>query len=97
MTTWISWIDDPIARATGITFDRTPADDIVAPAGRFRVCAYHIDFDERPTCYADVDTLEEAQALATQVNETLTGFNVDYALVYDDQGRRHGRRPWDPA
>ena len=94
---WHAWNDDPVARETGITFDRTPAGPIVAPAGRFRVCAYHVDFDERPVCFQDADSLEAAEALARDVSEATTGFNVDFALVYDDQGTQHGRPPWDHA
>lgn len=95
MPKWMAWTDDPVARKTGISFDRTPAGAIVAPAGRFRVCAYHIDFDERPTCYVDVDTLEEAMALCADVGESQTGFNVDFAIAYDDTGTQHGKAPWD--
>ena len=56
-----------------------------------------LDFDERPVCFQDVDTLEVAESLARDVSESTTGFNVDFSLVYDDQGTQHGRPPWESA
>ena len=58
---WIGWVQDPLIATHGVTFDRTPAGLIVAPAGKVRVCAWHMDFDERPTCYLDVETADEAR------------------------------------
>lgn len=84
---WRGWIDDPRIARAGVTFDRSPADDIQAPRHLFRVCAYHIDFDERPTCYRDVATLEIAKAICTDLNAHCPRWNVDYAVAYDDHGR----------
>jgi hypothetical protein len=82
---WLGWAKDPIAEKHGVSFDRTPAGVIRAPAGQFRVCAYHIDFDERPTCYTDVATIEEAAELCARLGEHCT-WNVDFASAFDDQG-----------
>jgi len=65
-----------------------------APASRFRVCAFHIDFDERPTCYVDVATLERAEAITMNLSDLRAGRNVDYATIYDDQGEHRGHGPW---
>lgn len=87
---WISWVDDPTLQRAGFTFDRTEAGSIQAPPGQYRVCAYHLDFSERPTCYVDVPTLREAIAIC----DDLPGHcrhNVDYAVAYDERGDRvHG-------
>jgi hypothetical protein len=90
---WQRWDDDPLAAATGISFNRTPQDEIRAPQGKLRVCAYHIDFDERPVCFVDVTNLAEAQRIIDDLHK-LCGFNVDYALAYDDAGQRIGKPPW---
>ena len=96
MTTpaWQPWSDDPVARETGISFDRTPAGPIHAPPGHFRVCAFHIDFDERPVCFVDVPTLEEAEAIRAALPQDSGGFNVDYGIVYAEDGTMHGTPPW---
>ena len=74
-----------IARA-GITFDRTPAGTIAAPRGKVRVCAWHADFDERPTCYLDVESVEEARAICAALFEACA-WNVDFATAHDDAGK----------
>lgn len=78
--------DDSAAARAGVSFDRTPAGPIVAPPGRVRVAAYHLDFDERPTCVVDVDTLAEALLVCAHLDAACT-WNVDYANAYDDAGR----------
>jgi len=88
---WLRWSHDPLAEATGISFDRTPQGRIAAPRGQYRVCAYHIDFDERPTVYVDVATLAEAVSLCDDLADARGDWNVDYAVVYDDEGNHvHG-------
>ena len=82
---WSSWVKDPLIEVTGLTFDRTPAGKIVAPPGMVRVCAWHIDFDERPTCYIDVADVEEARAICGMLAEAC-GWNVDFATAHDDAG-----------
>jgi hypothetical protein len=91
---WKGWVDDPLIAKAGITFDRTPSGPILAPKGRYRVCAYHIDFDERPTCWLDVETLAEAKHVCERLGETCAGWNVDYAVAYDDAGRMVVAPPW---
>ena len=83
---WISWVNDPLIERAGITFDRTPAGKISAPDGLIRVCAYHFDFDERPTCYQDVDRIEEARKICSHLSDCRGPWNVDYAVAYDDKG-----------
>lgn len=83
---WESWIKDPVAEATGISFDRTPVPDISAPSGLFRVCAYHIDFDERPTVYQDVSSLSDAKFICEHLSDCRAGWNVDYAAAFDESG-----------
>ena len=59
------------------------------------MCAYHVDFDERPTCYCDVATLAEAEAAARAVYTSDIGWNVDFATAYDEHGRVVGSNcPW---
>ena len=82
---WVGWVKDPLVETHGLTFDRTPAGTIVAPSGMFRVCAWHMDFDERPTCYLDVATLREAQAICAALADAC-GWNVDFATAHDDAG-----------
>jgi len=82
---WIDWSTDPLVATNGVSFDRTPEGKITAPVGRFRVCAYHIDHDEHPTCYTDVDALDEAVAICAHLGEHC-GWNVDFAAVFDDRG-----------
>ena len=91
---WCSWTDDPVSEKTGVSFDRTPAGEIRAPKSKFRVCAYHIDFDERPTCYVDVDSLEQAEHICQNLADLRGDFNVDYAFGYDDTGKRVTDPPW---
>lgn len=85
---WQSWARDPLIEQAGITFDRTPSRPIIAPTGKFRVCAYHIDFDERPTCWLDVETLAEALYVCENIGEAAATWNVDFAAAYDDIGMR---------
>jgi hypothetical protein len=83
-----------VARATGITFDRTPAGKITAPEGKFLVCAYHVDFDERPTCTLVVNLLQEANHIGAHLH-TACRWNVDFVTVYDDKGKvRSTTCPW---
>ena len=84
---WISWRHDPVAEDTGISFDRTPADEIKAPKGIFRVCAYHIDFDERPTVYQDVSSLSDAKFISENLSDCRGDWNVDYAAAFDETGQ----------
>jgi hypothetical protein len=91
---WRGWVSDPLLAKAGITFDRTPSGLIVAPASKFRVCAYHIDFDERPTCWLDVETLAEAHFVCEHLRETGAGWSVDYAIAYDDAGRTVIKSPY---
>lgn len=83
---WTGWVKDPLIATHGLTFDRTPAGTILAPTGKLRVCAWHTDFDERPTCYLDVANLGEAQAICAALPEAC-GWNVDFATAHDDMGR----------
>lgn len=83
---WTGWVKDPLTATHGLTFDRTPAGMILAPAGMLRVCAWHADFDERPTCYLDAATLSEAQAICAALPEACS-WNVDFATAHDDMGR----------
>lgn len=85
---WRRWVSDPLIETAGITFDRAPSGAIVAPTGTFRVCAYHIDVDERPSCWLDVDTLAEARYVCANLSEAAAGWNVDVAVAYDDAGGR---------
>ena len=58
------------------------------------MCAWHIDFDERPVCYVDVDTLKQAVAIVETLSDNCD-YNVDFAGVRDDQGKLvHNGRPW---
>lgn len=90
---WIGWVKDPLLATHGLTFDRTPAGRIAAPPGQVRVCAWHIDFDERPTCYLDVATEEEARAICENLADAC-GRNVDFATAYDDAGAEIVARPY---
>jgi hypothetical protein len=82
---WIGWVQDPLIATHGMTFDRTPAGLIVAPAGKVRVCAWHADFEERPTCFVDVETVAEAARVCAGLFEAC-GWNVDFATAHDDAG-----------
>jgi len=82
---WTGWVRDPLIETHGLTFDRTPAGLIAAPAGKVRVCAWHMDFDERPTCYLDVASADEARAICGRLFEAC-GWNVDFATAHDDAG-----------
>ncbi len=83
---WRSWVKDPLLKTHGFTFDRTPAGKIVAPPGKIRVCAYHFDFDERPTVYADVDSADVAREICADLRK-FCKHNVDYATAYDEEGQ----------
>lgn len=84
---WCRWPSDTRLDAAGVSFDRTPVRQIHAPPGAFRVCAYHIDFDERPVCWLDVSTLEEALHVRANLGLAAPGWNVDLAVIYDDAGK----------
>lgn len=69
-------------------------DETVAPAGKVRVCAYHIDWDEHPFCFQDVDTVGEARILIDRLPAGCS-FNVDYGAAYDERGKvSYTNRPW---
>lgn len=84
---WIPWIDDPRTKGTGLIIDHTPAGPIHAPKGKVRVCLYHIDFDERPTCYLDVNSIREAVFICDHFHACRGGWNVDYALAFDERAK----------
>ncbi|MEQ1782573.1 MAG: hypothetical protein ABMA14_14515 [Hyphomonadaceae bacterium] len=90
---WIGWVKDPLIASAGLTFDRTPAETIVAPKGMVRVCAWHMDFDERPTCYLDVASAEAARLICENLFEAC-GWNVDFATAHDDAGVTVVARPY---
>lgn len=82
-TGWISWGQD------------RPDSQLAAPPGRFRVCAYHVDFDERPTCFQDVASLEEGQWILDNFPEARGRWNVDFAAVFDERGESRAHNcPW---
>ena len=85
---WLNWVSDPLIEKAGTTFDRTPSGPVIAPIGKFRVCAYHIDFDERPTFWLDVDTLAEALYVCENIGEATRGRNVDFAVAYNEIGEQ---------
>lgn len=84
---WVSWLQDPKTAATGLILDHTPSGPIRAPENKVRVCLYHIDFDERPTCYLDVNSVREAQFVCDHFSECRGGWNVDYALAFDEDAK----------
>ena len=90
---WVSWVKDALLEARGITCDRTAAGVIVAPRGLVRVCAWHMDFDERPTCYLDVATPEEARQICAHLSDAC-GWNIDFATAHDDAGVEIVARPY---
>jgi hypothetical protein len=90
---WIGWVKNPLIATHGLTFDRTPAGVIMAPPGKVRVCAWHADFDERPTCFVDVDGPDEAARVCTGLFEAC-GWNVDFATAHDDAGGVVGAAPY---
>ena len=83
---WIGWVGDDLIERAGITFDRTPADNIAPPEGMYRVCAYHIDFDERPTSYQDTASKSDAEFICTNLADCRGAWNVDYAVAFDENG-----------
>lgn len=83
---WIGWVKDPLLTGHGLTFDRTPAGVVSAPEGAVRVCAWHADFDERPTCYLDVASEAEARWICENFSAAC-GWNVDFVTAHDDAGR----------
>jgi hypothetical protein len=82
---WVGWVKDPLIASAGLTFDRTPAGKIIAPPSKVRVCAWHMDFDERPTCFLDVESAEEARAICAELSAACDR-NVDFATAHDDAG-----------
>lgn len=62
--------------------------DTVAEPGRALICAYHIDFDERPSWWIEVDTPEEARHICEHFEVARGDHNVDFCVAYDDQGRQ---------
>lgn len=97
MVEWQRWGEDAMAEKYGSTFDMTEAGTIAAPPGKLRVCGWHFDWDERPRCFVDVDTLEQAHALIDSFSGSSCGFNADYATAHDEQGETVATGcPWDP-
>jgi hypothetical protein len=90
---WAHWVKDPLLETHGLTFDRTPAGVIKAPPGKVRVCAWHADFDERPTCWLDVDGAEEARFVCEALFDAC-GWNVDFATAHDEHGAVLVERPY---
>jgi hypothetical protein len=90
---WISWVKDALLEAHGVTFDRTAAGVIIAPLGFIRVCAWHVDFDERPTCYQDVATPEEATRICANLVDACS-WNVDFATAHDAADVEIVKRPY---
>lgn len=84
---WLNWVSDPVASAKGVIVDHTPSGPIHAPEGKVRVCLYHIDFDERPTCYLDVNSAREAQFICDHFTESRGDWNVDYAIAWDEHAK----------
>lgn len=87
-TRWQSWVDDPAASAAGVIVDHTPSGPIKAPNGKVRVCLYHIDFDERPTCYLDVNSIREAEFICDNFDTCKGDWNVDYAMAWDEMAQQ---------
>ncbi|MEO1659836.1 MAG: hypothetical protein AAFR51_02525 [Pseudomonadota bacterium] len=81
---WQAWVDDPRTDGTGLIIDHTPSGPIQAPPNKVRVCLYHIDFDERPTCYLDVNSKAEATFICEHFHACRGNWNVDYALAFDE-------------
>lgn len=90
---WIGWVNDPLLATHGLTFDRTPAGKIAALPGQIRVCAWHVDFDERPTCYLDVPDETEARLICENLTAACR-WNVDFATAHDDAAREIVARPY---
>ena len=90
---WEHWVKDPLIAKVGLTFDRTPAGRIAAPSGKIRVCAWHMDFDERPTCFLDVDDAGEARFVCANL-VACCGWNVDFATAHDEAGVALVARPY---
>jgi len=90
---WVGWVKDPMLETHGITFDRTPSGTITVPAGKVRVCAWHVDFDERPTCFLDVPSAEEARRICENLSEACS-WNVDFATGHDEHGAEIAARPY---
>ncbi|MFZ4069323.1 MAG: hypothetical protein ACOYJ6_04380 [Caulobacterales bacterium] len=83
---WRRWSDDPLIGAAGVSFERAPSGAIRAAPRHFRVCAYHIDTPERPVCWLDVASRDEAAFVRDHLGETAAGWNVDVAAVFDESG-----------
>jgi hypothetical protein len=90
---WAHWVKDRLLETHGLTFDRTPAGVIRAPAGKVRVCAWHMDFDERPTCWLDVDSEAEARLVCANLADAC-GWSVDFATAHDEHGVELVKRPY---
>jgi len=90
---WIGWVKDPLLETHGLTFDRTPSGVIKAPPGKIRTCAWHMDFDERPTCYLDVESPEEARRICEALSNACS-WNVDFATAHDEHGAEIVARPY---
>lgn len=86
-TRWTSWVIDPRTEGTGLIIDHTPSGPVHAPEGKIRVCLYHIDFDERPTCFLDVNSAREAQFICDNFHVSRGDWNVDYALAFDQNAK----------
>lgn len=84
---WLSWVNDPRTDGTGLIVDHTPSGPVHAPDGKIRVCLYHIDFDERPTCYLDVNSIREAEFVCAHFQDCRGTWNVDYAIAWDEEAK----------
>lgn len=92
---WQSWVQDPRTAGNGLIIDHTPSGSVYAPDGKVRVCLYHIDFDERPTCYLDVNSAREATFICENFDACRGNWNVDYAIAWDDRAEMvAGYRPY---
>jgi hypothetical protein len=84
---WQSWVKDPRTDGTGLILDHSPSGPVHAPSGLVRVCLYHIDFDERPTCYLDVNSVREATFICANFHAARGNWNVDYAMAWDEHAK----------
>ena len=82
---WQGWVRDPLLASHGLTFDRTRSGPILAPPGHIRLCGWHMDFEERPTCWLDVSSLEEARYVCENFSAAC-GWNADYPTAHDASG-----------
>ena len=80
--------DFPNAAFYSLRWQNWAGADTAAEPGRFLLCAYHIDFDERPTVWMEVDSREEAVYICEHFEVARGEHNVDFCVAYDDRGRQ---------